>query len=90
MTQRNSAGFSATQKTDIWSRWKAGRSLHEIGRAFGKGHSSIRCVVLQHSGIAPGSSSAIVAGSDPAKYLSGNPTSQGLAALSRWASMSAE
>jgi hypothetical protein len=31
-----------------------------------------------------------VACSDPAKYLSGNPTSQELAALSRWASMSAE
>src|SRR5580698_10482648 len=26
-------GFSAEQKADIWRRWKAGESLHEIGRA---------------------------------------------------------
>ena len=53
MTQVNRAGLSAAQKTDIWSRWKAGRSLHEIGRAFGKGHSSIRFLLLQHGGIVP-------------------------------------
>jgi hypothetical protein len=40
MTQGKWAELSAAQKT--WSRWKAGQSLHEIGRAFGKGHSSIR------------------------------------------------
>jgi IS30 family transposase len=27
-------GLSAIEKSDIWSRWKAGQSLHEIGRAF--------------------------------------------------------
>jgi len=27
--------------------------LHEIGRAFGKEHSSIRCLVSRHGGIAP-------------------------------------
>jgi hypothetical protein len=27
-------GLSAIEKRDIWSRWKAGQSLHEIGRAF--------------------------------------------------------
>jgi len=53
MTQVNRAGLSATQKTEIWSRWKAGQSLHEIGRAFSKGHSSIRFLVLQHGGIVP-------------------------------------
>jgi len=53
MTQVNRARLSATQRIDVWSRWKAGQSLHEIGRAFGKGHSSIRCLVLQHGGIAP-------------------------------------
>jgi len=53
MTQGNRAGLSAMQKTEIWSRWKAGQSLHEIGRAFGKGHSSIRFLVLQHGGIVP-------------------------------------
>jgi tetratricopeptide (TPR) repeat protein len=34
-------GLSAAQKTEIWRRWKAGESLHEIGRAFGKDHGSI-------------------------------------------------
>src|ERR1700691_2856483 len=53
MTQVNRARLSATESTDIWSRWKAGQSLHEIGRAFGKGHSSIRCLVLQRVWIAP-------------------------------------
>ena len=27
-------GFSAIEKRDVWNRWKAGQSLHEIGRAF--------------------------------------------------------
>jgi hypothetical protein len=35
-------GLSAAQRTDIWRRWKAGKSLHEIGRAFGKDHGSIQ------------------------------------------------
>ncbi|MGB2890082.1 MAG: hypothetical protein WBC04_20485, partial [Candidatus Acidiferrales bacterium] len=38
-------GLSEAQKGDMWRRWKAGQSLHEIGRAFGKEHSSIRCLV---------------------------------------------
>ena len=46
-------GLSAEQKIDVWRRWKAGQTLHEIGRAFGKEHSSIRCLVSRHGGIAP-------------------------------------
>jgi hypothetical protein len=38
-------GLSAEQKIDVWRRWKAGQTLHEIGRAFGKDHNSIRGVV---------------------------------------------
>lgn len=37
----------------MWRRWKAGQSLHEIGRAFGKEHSSIRCLVSRHGGFVP-------------------------------------
>ena len=37
-------GLSAIEKRDVWSRWKAGQSLHEIGRAFDKPHSCIRAV----------------------------------------------
>ena len=40
-------------KLEVWRRWKAGQTLHEIGRAFGKEHSSIRCLVSRHGGIAP-------------------------------------
>ena len=46
-------GLSAIEKWDIWSRWKAGQSLHEIGRAFDKPHSSIRCLLLPRGGIPP-------------------------------------
>jgi IS30 family transposase len=46
-------GFSAVEKSKIWSRWKSGQSLHEIGRAFGKPHSSIRCLLLPRGGIPP-------------------------------------
>jgi Helix-turn-helix domain len=46
-------GLSAAQKDDMWCRWKAEQSLHEIGRAFGKEHSSIRCLVSRNGGIVP-------------------------------------
>src|SRR5258708_5488693 len=50
MTQGKRFGLSAVQKSDVWRRWKTGQSLHEIGRAFGKEHSSIRCLVSRHGG----------------------------------------
>ena len=42
MAEGKRFGLSAMQKSELWRRWKAGQSLHEIGRAFGKEHSSIR------------------------------------------------
>jgi IS30 family transposase len=53
MTQRKRSRLSPTQKADIWKRWKAGQSLHEIGRVFDKPHTSIRHFLLPHGGIAP-------------------------------------
>ena len=53
MTQSRRYGLSAAEKADIWRRWKAGESLHEIGRAFGKDHGSIQFLLSQHGGIAP-------------------------------------
>src|ERR1700745_1126317 len=50
MIQEKRFGLSAAQKSDMWCRWRAGQSLHEIGRAFGKNHSSIRCLVSHHGG----------------------------------------
>ncbi len=46
-------GLSTVQKSELWCRWEAGQSLHEIGRALGKEHSSIRCLVARHGGIVP-------------------------------------
>ena len=46
-------GLSAVEKSDIWSRWKSGQSLHEIGRAFDKPHTSIRHLLLPRGGIPP-------------------------------------
>jgi len=45
--------LSLTQKTEVWSRWKSGQSLHEIGRAFGKAHSCIRGLLVPRGGIPP-------------------------------------
>jgi hypothetical protein len=45
--------LSATQKADLWSRWKAGQSLHEIGRALDKEHAVIHFLLARHGGIAP-------------------------------------
>ena len=46
-------GLSAIEKREIWRRWKAGQSLHAIGRAFDKPHSCIRAVSLPRGGIPP-------------------------------------
>src|SRR5260370_4905833 len=53
MSEGKRARRSLTQRTEIWRRWKAGQSLHEIGRAFGKPHSCIRCLLLPRGGIPP-------------------------------------
>jgi IS30 family transposase len=46
-------GLSVIEKSDIWRRWKKGQSLHEIGRAFDKPHTSIRHLLLPRGGIPP-------------------------------------
>ena len=43
-------GLSAEQKACIWRRWKAGESLHEIGRAFDKDHDSIQFLLRSMAG----------------------------------------
>ena len=53
MGQQRRSRFSSSEITDVWRRWKAGQSLHEIGRAYGKPHPSIRCVLLPRGGISP-------------------------------------
>ena len=53
MTFRRRFKLSEQQRNDMWRRWKAGQSLHEIGRTFGKDHVSIQFMLAQHGGIAP-------------------------------------
>jgi IS30 family transposase len=53
MTERKRARLSASQRADLWCRWKAGQSLHEIGRALGKEHAVIHFLLARHGGIAP-------------------------------------
>src|ERR1700730_18601334 len=53
MTQGKYVELSVVQRADVWRRWKAGESLHTIGRAFGKPHNSIHCFLSHHGGIVP-------------------------------------
>ena len=45
--------LSSAQRADMWSRWKAGQSLNEIGRVLGKDHVVIQFLLARHGGIAP-------------------------------------
>ena len=40
----------SAERTEIWRRWKAGESLHEIRRAFGRKHTSIHLLLSHHGG----------------------------------------
>ena len=53
MTQGKRVALSAVQRTELWRRWKEGESLHRIGRAFDRPHTSIHCLLAQHGGIVP-------------------------------------
>jgi len=53
MTARKRTRFSAMQRVEVWRRWKAGESLHAIGRALGKEHPVIHLLLKRHGGIAP-------------------------------------
>jgi Helix-turn-helix domain len=53
MAQRVRPGLMAEQKREMWSRWKAGQSLSEIGRALGRERSSIHRMVASTGGYMP-------------------------------------
>jgi transposase, IS30 family len=53
MAQRGRPGLRPEQKRELWSRWKAGESLSEIGRALGKQPGSIHGVVASNGGYVP-------------------------------------
>lgn len=53
MAQMGRPGLSASQKAELWQRWKAGQSLSDIGRALGKHAGSVHGVVSSNGGIVP-------------------------------------
>lgn len=53
MAQRGRPGLTARQKGELWSRWRRGESLSDIGRALGKHAGSIYGVLAANGGITP-------------------------------------
>jgi IS30 family transposase len=53
MIPRRRTPLSATQRVEVWRRWKAGESLHAIGRAVGKDHVVVHLLLKRHGGITP-------------------------------------
>src|SRR6202167_1275090 len=53
MRQGLSRGYTAAEKAELWDRWQRGETLKAIGRAFGKGSSSIYFQLAPHGGIRP-------------------------------------
>jgi IS30 family transposase len=53
MAQGRYVQLSEAQRTEVWRRWKAGESLHRIGRAFDRPHTSIHCLLAHHGRIVP-------------------------------------
>lgn len=53
MSRTGRPGLSPQQKKALWSRWKDGQSLSEIGRALGKHAGSIHGVLSANGGICP-------------------------------------
>jgi IS30 family transposase len=54
MIQRKRRRLTPAEKTEIWRRWKCGRSQHEIERVLGRPHNPpIRKLLLPRGGIPP-------------------------------------
>jgi IS30 family transposase len=53
MAQMGRPGLTAEQKRELWSRWQAGESLSEIGRALDRQPGSIHGVVAANGGYVP-------------------------------------
>jgi IS30 family transposase len=53
MTQTERRGISASQKQELWERWKRGQSMNDIARALAKQRGSIHFVLSSNGGIQP-------------------------------------
>ncbi len=53
MKQRPRIYYTETQKALMWERWKAGDTLHQIGKLFDRPHTSIHTILAVTGGIRP-------------------------------------
>ena len=53
MKQRPRIYYTEAQKALMWDRWKAGDTLHEIGKLFDRLHTSIHTILSASGGIRP-------------------------------------
>ena len=53
VTRMRRRGLSASQKRELWERWKRGQSLNDIARALGKKRGSIHFALACDGGIQP-------------------------------------
>ncbi|WP_441530180.1 helix-turn-helix domain-containing protein [Comamonas testosteroni] len=51
MKQRPRIYYTEAQKALMWDRWKAGDTLHEIGKLFDRPHTSIHTILSATGGI---------------------------------------
>lgn len=53
MKQRRRIYYSQTQKDEMWDRWQRGESMHDIAKAFDRGHSSVQRIISETGGFRP-------------------------------------
>ena len=53
MKRRTRIVYSDQQKELMWERWKKGDTIHDIGRLFDRGHSSIQRILKETGGFRP-------------------------------------
>ena len=63
MAQMGRPGLSASQKSEVWRRWKSGQSHSDIGRALGKHPASIHVYHRRQWGYRANAASTLSMGS---------------------------
>ncbi len=51
--RRTRINYTAEQRALMWDRWKAGDTLHQIGKLFDRLHTSVAGVIGKTGGIRP-------------------------------------
>ena len=53
MKRRKRIRYTPEQQAEIWDRWKRGETMHDIGRAFDRFHSTFSGMIRATGGIRP-------------------------------------